>query len=47
MPVARLYRGMISRRKMEGMHVFDQWHRDFRQALIEYLDGLDPRRVHM
>jgi hypothetical protein len=22
-------------------------HRDFRRALIEYLDGLDPRRVHV
>ena len=46
-PVARFYRGMIARRKMEGMRVFDQLHRDFRRALIEYLDGLDPRRVHV
>ena len=46
-PVARFYRGMIARRKMEGMRVFDQLHRDFRRALIEYLDGLDTRRVHV
>ncbi len=46
-PVARFYRGMIARRKMEGMRVFDQLHRDFRRALIEYLDGLEPRRVHV
>ena len=46
-PVARFYRGMIIRRRMEGMRVFDQLHRDFRRALIEYLDGLDPRRVHV
>ena len=32
---------------MVGMRVFDQLHRDFRRALIEYLDGLDPRRVHV
>ena len=46
-PVARFYRGMIVQRKMEGIRVFDQLHRDFRRALIEYLDGLDPRRVHV
>jgi hypothetical protein len=46
-PVARFYRGMIVRRKMEGMRVFGQFHRDFRRALIEYLDGLDSRRVHV
>lgn len=46
-PVVRFYRGMIVRRRMEGMRVFDQFHRDFRRALIEYLDGLDPRRVHV
>ncbi len=28
------------------MRVFGQLHRDFRRTLIEYLDGLDPRRVH-
>jgi hypothetical protein len=47
MPVARFYRGMIVRRRMEGMRVFGQLHRDFRRALIEYLDGMDPRRVHV
>lgn len=46
-PVARFYRGMVVRRKMEGMRVFGQLHRDFRWALIGYLDGLDPRRVHV
>jgi hypothetical protein len=46
-PVARFYRGMIVRRRMDGMRVFGQFHRDFRRALIEYLDGLDPRRVHV
>lgn len=46
-PVARFYRGMVVRRRMEGMRVFRQLHRDFRRALIEYLDGLDPRRVHV
>jgi hypothetical protein len=46
-PVARFYRGMVVRRKMEGMRVFGQFHRDFRRALIEYLDGVDPRRVHV
>ncbi len=46
-PVARFYRGMIVRRRMEGMRVFDQLHRDFRRALIEYLDDLDQRRVHV
>lgn len=44
-PVARFYRGLIVRRKMEGMRVFDQLHRDFRRAVIKYLDGLDPSRV--
>jgi len=46
-PVARFYRGMIVRRKMEGVRLFGQFHRDFRRALIEYLAGLDPRRVHV
>lgn len=46
-PVARFYRGMVVRRRMEGMRVFDQLHLDFRGALIEYLDGLDPRRVNV
>jgi len=46
-PVARFYRGMVVRRRMEGMRVFGQLHRDFRWALIQYLDGLDPRRVHV
>lgn len=46
-PVARFYRGMVVRRRMEGIRVFDQLHRDFRWALIQYLDGLDPRRVHV
>jgi hypothetical protein len=46
-PIARFYRGMIVRRRMEGMRVFGQVHGDFRRALIEYLDGLDPRRVHV
>jgi hypothetical protein len=45
-PVVRFYRGMVVRRKMEGIRVFGQFHRDFRRALIEYLDALDPRRVH-
>ncbi|NVD97727.1 helix-turn-helix transcriptional regulator [Massilia sp. BJB1822] len=45
-PIARFYRGMIVRRRMEGMRVFGQLHRDFRRALIAYLDGLDPCRVH-
>jgi hypothetical protein len=45
--VARFYRGMVVRRRMEGMRVFSQLHRDFRRALIEYLDGLDPRRVQV
>jgi len=44
-PVARFYRGIITRRKMEGIRVFGQVHRDFRRALIEYLDGLAPGRV--
>jgi hypothetical protein len=47
MPVARFYRGMIVRCRMEGMRVFRQLHRDFRRARIEYVDGLDPRRVHV
>lgn len=47
MPVVRFYRGMIVRRRMEGMRVFGQFHRDFRRALIEYLEELDPRRVHV
>lgn len=46
-PVARFYRGMIVRRRMEGMRVFEQFHRDFRRALIDYLDELDPRRVNV
>lgn len=46
-PVARFFRGMVVRRRMEGMRVFGQFHRDFRRALIKYLDGLDPRRVHV
>ena len=46
-PVVRFYRGMVVRRRMEGMRVFGQFHRDFRRALIEYLDGLDPCRVHV
>lgn len=45
-PVARFYRGMVVRRKMEGIRVFAQLHRDFRRALIAYLDGLNPARVH-
>ena len=45
--VARFYRGMVIRRRMEGMRVFGQLHRDFRRALIKYLGGLDPRRVHV
>lgn len=44
-PIARFYRGMVVRRRIEGMRVFGQLHRDFRRAVIEYLDGLDPRRV--
>lgn len=46
-PVARFNRGMVVRRRMEGMRVFSQLHRDFRRAMIEYLDGLDPLRVHV
>jgi hypothetical protein len=46
-PVARFFRGMVVRRRMEGMRVFGQFHRDFRRALIEYLEGLDPSRVHV
>jgi len=46
LPVARFYRGMIVRRRMEGMRVFRQWHGDFRRALIGYLEALDPHRVH-
>lgn len=46
-PVARFYRGMVVRRTLEGMRMFGQFHRDFRRALIEYLDGLDPHRVHV
>ena len=46
-PVARFYRGMVVRRRMEGMRLFGQFHRDFRRALIEYVDELDPRRVHV
>jgi hypothetical protein len=44
-PVACFYRGMVVRRTIEGMRVFAQFHRDFRRALIEYLNGLDPSRV--
>ena len=47
LPVARFYRGVVVRRKIEGMRVFGQFHRDFRRALIEYLDGLDPCRVQV
>lgn len=32
-PVARFYRGLLVRRKMEGVHVFSQFHRDFQRAL--------------
>lgn len=46
-PVARFYRGMSVRRRLEGVRVFEQFHRDFRRALIEFLTGLDPRRVHV
>ena len=46
-PVVRFFRGMIVRRRMEGMRMFSQFHRDFRRALIEYLDELDPRRVEV
>lgn len=46
-PVARFYRGMVMRRKLEGIRVFDQFHRDFRYALIEFLEGVDPHRVHV
>lgn len=46
-PVVRFYRGMIVKRKMEGIRVFGQFHRDCRRALIEYLENLDPRRVHV
>lgn len=47
MPVARFYRGLIVRRKLEGVRVFRQFHRDFRRALIEYLEELDPGRVQV
>lgn len=47
LPVARFYRGMVVRRRMEGMRIFSQFHLDFRRALIEFLDGLDSRRVHV
>jgi hypothetical protein len=47
LPVVRFYRGMIVRRRLEGMRVFRQFHRDLRRALIEYLEGLDQRRVHV
>ena len=47
LPVARFYRGMVVRRSMEGMRVFSQFHLDFRRALIEFLDALDSRRVHV
>lgn len=46
-PVARFFRGMVVRRRLEGIRVFGQLHRDFRWALIQYLEGLDPRRVHL
>jgi hypothetical protein len=46
-PVARFFRGMVVRRRLEGVRVFGQFHRDFRRALIEYLEELDPRRVHV
>lgn len=46
-PIARFYRGMVVRRRTEGMRVFRQLHRDFRRAIIEYLEVLDPRRVHV
>lgn len=46
-PVARFYRGMVVRRRTEGIRVFGHSHRDFRRALIENLDGLDPRRVNV
>lgn len=46
-PVARFYRGMIVRRKMEGVRVFSQFHGDFRRALIAYLEEIEPRRVHV
>jgi len=46
-PVARFYRGMVIRRRMEGIRVFGQFHLDFRRALIEFLNGLNPRRVHV
>jgi hypothetical protein len=47
LPVVRFFRGMVVRRKFEGMRVFGQFHRDFRRALIEYLEELDPCRVHV
>lgn len=34
-PVARFYRGLVMRRKLEGMRVFSQFHRDFRRVLVE------------
>lgn len=46
-PVVRFFRGMVVRRKFEGMRVFGQFHGDLRRALIEYLEELDPRRVHV
>lgn len=46
-PVARFYRGMVLRRRMEGMRMFRHFHRDFRRALIEYMKGMDPQRVHV
>lgn len=46
-PVARFFRGLVVTRKMEGMRVFGQFHRDFRWALIQYLDGVDRQRVHV
>lgn len=46
-PVARFYRGMVVQRRMEGIRVFRQFHLDFRRALIEFLDGLDPHRIHV
>jgi len=45
--VVRFYRGIITRRRLEGVRVFGQFHRDFRRALNEYLNGLDPRRVQV
>lgn len=37
-PVVRFFRGMVVRRKFEGIRVFGQFHGDFRRALIEYLE---------